>query len=256
MAGVPPQLRAHPCSIRASAAHDPRATHWPPLCGNQPRADGTRDQRPQCSAPHPHRGLPRFHELSPAQPAPKMTRESVPQYLVGGAASFSVCPQLWARWDEKVSQFTSSLGLRHRFLGQGWGEEARGSLEGLGALERQRAWEALAWVLGLAGSATQGISQRFLLWGPWGRLSSLLRNTARRIFGVGARPRPGGQKGRVEEVLLMLLCLADFQGADDTIDVFFRYLQRAGGGRHPSGPGRSFPCPGDPAGHSPVHGQT
>lgn len=67
----------------------------------------------------------------------------------------------------------SSLGLGHHFLEWEWGEEeARGSLEGLGAPDR-RAREALAWAPGLAGEAIGGIFQRSLLGGPWGRFSSL-----------------------------------------------------------------------------------
>lgn len=41
----------------------------------------------------------------------------------------------------------------------------------------------------------------------------------------------------------MLLCLADFQGADDAIDVFFWYLRGAGGGKHMS-PWNRLPQPG------------
>lgn len=49
---------------------------------------------------------------------------------------------------------------------------------------------------------------------------------------MGLGPGLGGRRGGVEEALLMLLCLADFQGADDAIDVFFWYL-RGVGSRHP-----------------------
>ena len=41
----------------------------------------------------------------------------------------------------------------------------------------------------------------------------------------------------------MLLCLADFQGADDAIDVFFRYL-RGGGKQSPVSPWSRPALPG------------
>lgn len=41
---------------------------------------------------------------------------------------------------------------------------------------------------------------------------------------VGLDPGRERRRGVVAEALLMLLCLADFQGADDAIDVFFWYL--------------------------------
>lgn len=134
-----------------------------------------------------------------------------------------------------MGQLASSLGLRHHFLGCGWGKEAGGgSLEGLGAPGRQegmgRAWLGpQAW-----RGQPSGVCPRDppLPWGPRGRFSSRLRNTARRIFRVGLGPGLGGRRGGAEEALLMLLCLADFQGADDAIDVFFWYL-RGVGSRHP-----------------------
>lgn len=100
------------------------------------------------------------------------------------------------------------------------------------------------------GSRKAGDMERGLGFGPrpgrvrnWGRLPEgpslgapgpifqSVRNTAIRIFRVGLDPRPGGWAGGVEEALLMLFCLADFQGADDASDVFFWYLQGAGGGK-------------------------
>lgn len=50
------------------------------------------------------------------------------------------------------------------------------------------------------------------------------------LRGRGLAQAWGGRQGGVEEALLMLLCLADFQGADDGVDVFFWYLQGAGRG--------------------------
>lgn len=74
---------------------------------------------------------------------------------------------------------------------------------------------ALAWAPGLAKSATRGASEAPSL-GDLEPIFQSLRNTARRIFGQG---------GRRSETLLMLLCLADLQGADDAVNVFFWYLK-------------------------------
>lgn len=61
--------------------------------------------------------------------------------------------------------------------------------------------------------------------------------------------------GGAEEALLVLLCLADFQGADDAVDVFFRYL-RGVGSKHLGATGLGLPCPGVGVRHSPVRGRT
>lgn len=188
--------RGPPRLVRAALARDPGATHWPPLCGNQPGADGTRDQRPQHPAPGPHGGLPGPHELSPARPVPQddtrirtpLSRRRAP---LPSASTPSGGRGRVGRWVGSEAPWASDIVFRSRTWG---GEEAaRGSLEGLGAPGRQegtgRPW--------LGGSrpgrgSNQGVSQRPLL---GGRFSSL-RNTARRLFRVGAGPRPGGQTGR------------------------------------------------------------
>ena len=121
-----------PCSLRASPARDERAAHWPPLCRNQPGADGTRDQRPVPRAPILTRTLPGSVTSAPRSPHP-------PDDTRIGT------PVSWRRRqvplaDDKVGQLTGSLDRRQCFLGWGWGwgEEARGaSPEGLGAPGRQ-----------------------------------------------------------------------------------------------------------------------
>lgn len=95
-----------------------------------------------------------------------------------------------------MSGLASSLGLGHHFLEREWGEEeARGSLEGLGAPDR-RAREGL----GLGPRPVRGSNRGYLpeapSWGPLGPIFQSVRNTARRIFRVGAGPRPRGQTGR------------------------------------------------------------
>lgn len=107
---VLPSSGPHLC-LSEPPQHRPQAAHWPPFCGNQPRADGTRDQR--SLAPGPRRGLPRLWELNPSQPSPQDSMRirspgSRGRHLL---SSPSAPHLLWARPDGKVGQLTRSLGL-------------------------------------------------------------------------------------------------------------------------------------------------
>lgn len=132
---------------------------------------------------------------------PKMTREPEPHCLAGGPCFLQHPPPAVGEARQEGGWARELPGPRTSFSGGGVGgeEAARGSLEGLGAPGRQegtgRPW------LGRprpGRGSDWGRLPEAPSWGPLSRFSSL-RNTARRIFRVGAGPRPGGQTGRREE---------------------------------------------------------
>lgn len=178
----PPQIRAPPLLVGASPARDLRAAHWPPLCGNQPGADGTGDQRPQHPASGPHGGLPGLRELGSARPAPQDdARIRTPLSRRRGPASFGICPPPRHRGPGQRGRRVGSQtpwASDIIFWSRGGGEEERlggggGSLEGLGAPGRQegmgRPWLGpQAW----QGEQSGGVSLRPCLGGPRGRFSS------------------------------------------------------------------------------------
>lgn len=115
----------------------------------------------------------------------------------------------------------SSLGLGHGLLEKEWGEEeARGSLEGLGAPGRQEG-TGRSWLGPRAWQGKQsGVSPRGpFLGAPGADFPVCEKYCEKNLQGRGRAQAWGGRQGGAEEALLMLLCLADFQGADDGADV-------------------------------------
>lgn len=156
----PPQIRAPPLLVGASPARDLRAAHWPPLCGNQPGADGTGDQRPQHPASGPHGGLPGLRELGSARPAPQDdARIRTPLSRRRGPASFGICPPPPAT----AGQARGEGGSARRLPGP------QTSFSGVGVVGRRSGW-------GEGG----------VLWRVWG-----LQEGRRAWGGLGLGPRPG-----------------------------------------------------------------
>lgn len=187
--GPPP-----PCSLRASPARDERAAHWPPLCRNQPGADGTRDQRPVPRAPILTRTLPGSVTSAPRSPPPQMTQESVPQCPGEGARS------LWqmTRWVSSQAPWTADSVS---WGGGGGGGEGGGRRPGellrrvWGLREGRRARGGLGLGLGAGGVSHRERLLDTPSLGARGRFSSLVRNTATKSLGRG-RAQAGGRTGR------------------------------------------------------------
>lgn len=178
----PPQIRAPPLLVGASPARDPRAAHWPPLCGNQPGADGTGDQRPQHPASGPHGGLPGLRELGSARPAPQDdARVRTPLSRRRGLLpSASVPPPPPAVGQARGEGWSASKlpGPQTSFsgvgvVGGGAAGGRGGSLEGLGAPGRQEGM-GRPWLGPQArqGEQSGGVSLRPCFGGPRGRFSS------------------------------------------------------------------------------------
>lgn len=86
---------------KASPACGPRAAHWPPLGGNQPGADGTRDQRPHVQPQVLTGAAPGSANSAPLGQFPEMTRESEHHGLAGGTCFLQHLPPAVgkARWE-------------------------------------------------------------------------------------------------------------------------------------------------------------
>lgn len=156
VAEVPPSSGPHPQSLTstglesrplASTLQGPAQSQW------VQRPDGVQ-------SPSPHEGLPRLYELGPAQPAPKMTRESVPQCPRGTSflrrlpSAVGEAGREGGSVDKLPWPWTSFSRLRV-------GEEERAySLEGLGAPGRQEEGMGRPWLGSQAwrGQPSGGVS--------------------------------------------------------------------------------------------------
>ena len=155
VAEVPP---AQGPTLRASPAQDSRAAHWPPLCRDQPRADGTRDQMGS-RAPALMRAFPGSMNLALLSQPPKLTQESVPQ--CPGGTSF--LRRLLLAVGEAGREGGSAEKLPWpwtSFSGVRVGEERACSLEGLGAPGRQEKGMGRPWLGSQAwwGQPSGGVS--------------------------------------------------------------------------------------------------